>query len=140
MTDKKVDLTALDPSREAERWNRLLDSVATRAWNARRRRLTVSFQVVSWARPALAIAATLALVSWAATYQQDRPGASSSAGSAEVIASKDGAKAGSLSASETAQIGKDQDPTTVLARWAELDEMPPTADILRVLGESHGTD
>ena len=128
MKDEKMDLSVLDPARDAERWNSLVESVARKAWNSRRQQLTVSFQIVSWARPALAIAASLALVSWAATWAQARTGASS--------AYTDGV----TGVTGVTRDRKDQDPTTLLAQWAEADELPPTLEILRVLGARNGTD
>ena len=67
MDEQKIDMSAVDPSRDPERWETLVQSVAARALETRRRRLTVGHQLLSWARPALAIAAeflgSLALVS-----------------------------------------------------------------------------
>jgi hypothetical protein len=64
MDNRPVDLSVLDPSRDARRWAALLESVASRAWAARKRQLTILAQLVHWARPALAIAATIALFCW----------------------------------------------------------------------------
>jgi hypothetical protein len=111
MNGARFDFSALDPARDVDRWERLVDSVATRAWNARRRRLTVSFQVVSWARPVLAIAASIALVSWAASWP---------------------------SGSKTAVI--DGDSAAALARWAAGYDLPPTLEMLQVLGGTDGAD
>ena len=61
--DEKIDFGALDPSRDAQRWERMLSSVIDRVHKKRRPR-SISLQLVSWARPTLAIAASLALVVW----------------------------------------------------------------------------
>jgi hypothetical protein len=114
MDEQKIDLSVLDPSREPERWEKLIRSVARRALAARRRRLTVGYQLLAWARPALAIAAAAALVSWAGNLASPGP---------------------------TATVAEsEEDPAIVLARWASSDERPPATKILRVLGERHGLD
>jgi hypothetical protein len=66
MTDRKIDLTALDPSRDEARWERMVRSVATRGAEgaARRRPGPLLLQLAAWARPALACAAALALAVW----------------------------------------------------------------------------
>ncbi|TNF32164.1 MAG: hypothetical protein EP329_11090 [Deltaproteobacteria bacterium] len=58
-----VDLTPLDPSRDEPRWERMIASVVQRALTEARR-LTVARQLAAWARPVLAIAATLAIAAW----------------------------------------------------------------------------
>lgn len=111
MTDERIDLSSLDPSRDAARWDRLTQSVADRAWKSRQRRITVAHQLLAWARPALAIAATLALIPWIATLVHGQE-------------------------EETPQ----QDPALVLARWANADERPSPSRILEVFGEHHGRE
>ena len=114
MDEQKIDLSDLDPSRDAERWEELVRTVARRALAARRRRLTVGHQLLAWARPALAVAAVAALVSWVGNLASPEP---------------------------TATIAEGQeDPAIVLARWASSDERPSTPKILRVLGERHDVD
>jgi hypothetical protein len=114
MDEQKIDLSVVDPSRDAARWERLVQSVARRAVAARRRRLTVGGQLLAWARPALAIAAGVALVSWVGSLASPEP-------DAPVAESQ-------------------EDPAIVLARWASSDERPSATKILRVLGERHGID
>jgi hypothetical protein len=111
MKDDKVDLSSLDPTVDEQRWDRLVGSIAHRAWSANKRRLTVPLQLVTWARPALAVAACLALVPWGASLLQDDE-------SQQTVASQ-------------------QDPAYVLARWAAEGEQPPPSEILQVLGDSH---
>lgn len=60
-----VDLRLLDPSRDRARWDAMVARVVARAV-AHTRRLTVGAQLAAWARPALALAAALALVTWVA--------------------------------------------------------------------------
>ena len=112
MDEHKIDLSVIDPSRDGPRWERLVQSVAARALGAHRRRLTVGFQLLAWGRPALAIAASVALVSWAGS----------------LVAPKRG----------TPATQKQEDPAIVLAQWAGSDERPAPSQILRVLGEPHG--
>ncbi len=114
MDEQKIDLTVLDPSRDPERWERLVQSVVSRASAARRRTLTVGRQLVAWARPALAIAAGLALLSWAGRLASPEP--------------------------EAAVARARDDPASVLVRWASSDERPPAARILEVLGERDGAE
>jgi hypothetical protein len=60
--DQKIDLTALDPSRDRARWAELVDTITTRV--AQARRPSVTRQLLVWARPTLALAAAVALVVW----------------------------------------------------------------------------
>ncbi|MBI4954595.1 MAG: hypothetical protein HY908_21400 [Myxococcales bacterium] len=116
MSDEKIDLSALDPTHDGPRWERLVQAVAARGRAARRRRLTVSFQLVVWLRPALAAAACLGLLGGVAIATSAPSGA------------------------ERATATAGEDPAFVLAAWAATGERPDTAEILRILGASHGTD
>lgn len=109
---EKVDLSPLDPARNVERWDALVQSVASRALSTHRERSTLSFQVLAWGRPALAAAAALAIVSWALAW-------SSHGGNARVTA-------------DTAQPAAFQ-----LAGWAETGKLPETPQMMSVLGGSN---
>lgn len=111
MSEERVDLSNLDPTRDPQRWDRLVESIASKAWAARQRRLTVAHQLVVWARPSLMAAAVAALLPWIA------------------------ALAGETGSEPQAAI--DADPAYVLAQWAETDERPSASRILQVLGERH---
>ena len=113
MKDDRIDLSCLDPSRDPQRWDRIVASIASRAIEARRRRFTISFQLLAWARPVLAIAATVALGIWA----------------------------GALLNSDSSETwtASSEDPVYKLAGWAIQDQVPPTTEILKVLGEQNGT-
>ena len=111
MDEHKIDLTCLDPSRDHERWDRIVNSLAAKAWAARQRKLTVPIQLLAWARPALAIAAAVALVPWVASLARE-------------------------SGDET-QVTTEQDPALVLAHWASQDERPAPSRILEVLGDRY---
>ena len=113
MKDDRIDLSTIDPSRDTQRWDRLVASVASRAIEARQRRMTISRQLVAWARPVLAIAAAVALGIWAgALLNADR---------------------------NEAATATREDPVYTLAGWAITDQVPSTTEIMKVLGEQNGT-
>jgi hypothetical protein len=60
----KINFDPLDPSRDAQRWQRMVSAVAERVLARRRLRRSIPLQLLSWARPTLAIAAALALLVW----------------------------------------------------------------------------
>lgn len=75
MSDQRIDFSSLDPSRNRQRWEARIATIANRATENRRRRLTIAGQLVAWSRPVLAIAAGLAIVgsvSLAAVGKQTR--------------------------------------------------------------------
>jgi hypothetical protein len=113
MNDDRIDFSSLDPSRDLRRWDQLVVSLASRAIEARRRQFTISRQLVAWARPVLAIAATVALGIWAgALLNADR---------------------------KEATTASSEDPVYTLAGWAIKEQVPSTTEILKVLGEQNGT-
>jgi hypothetical protein len=57
--DEKIDLSPLDPSRDRVRWERMVRSVAAQAAPH-----PVLLDLLRLARPALAIAAALAILAW----------------------------------------------------------------------------
>ena len=109
MTNQKIDFSALDPSRDAKRWESLIESVASRAVAARRRQVSLPYQLMAWMRPALAIAAAAAVVTWV--------GALTSSGT-----------------DSAAALESEEHPAFVLSRWAMADERPSTKKIYQVLG------
>ena len=65
MNDERLDFRALDPSVDADRWNRIVASVAMRGMAARMAavsRPSILELLAGWRRPALALTAILALV------------------------------------------------------------------------------
>ncbi len=110
MDSDKLDLSALDPAGDPARWEALVRRTVARSI-AVRRRASIPALVARWARPALAAAASLALVSWGTVYFTAPPAASSS-----------------QSAS---------DPASALVRWAETGKLPDTASLLNTLGGGH---
>jgi len=111
MNDEKLDLSALDPARDAAAWERRIREVVARAVSARR--WTVSGQLSSWARPALALAAAAALFS----------------GIGLVLAG------GSLDEAKVGSATEQEAPSSVLSRWAASGEQPSASRLLTVLGE-----
>jgi hypothetical protein len=109
MDDERLDLSAIDPYNNRQAWDRLAGSIAAQAWSVRRRRLTIGFQLLAWAHPVLAVAAMLALFSWA----------------------------GALAASgqDTTKTVLPEDPVLALVKWAERDELPSTARVFYVMGQ-----
>jgi hypothetical protein len=61
-----IDFSALDPCRDQLRWVRTIDNLAARALAERRQRTSIEHQLLSWARPVLAVAAGLCLITWTA--------------------------------------------------------------------------
>ena len=108
--DDRIDLAALDPSRDRARWAGLVDAVAARAARAAQaRRPSIPRQVLVWARPTLALAA-VAVAVWGTAYFAAREPEAEAA------------------------------PAELLARWAQNDEVPATTQILEILGDTDGSD
>ena len=106
MNDEPIDLSMLDPTRNRQRWQSRIDKIVVDTVRARQRRPGLFDQVDRFARPALAIAATLALISWGATLQAGNQATTSAVGS----------------------------PTTTLLQWAMNDEVPSTSEVFQSLG------
>jgi hypothetical protein len=106
--DDRIDLSPLDPSNDRERWEELVGSIATRAVAARRQS-PVLLQLVAWSRPALAVAAGLALAIWGVS----------------AVAAGDEAAA-------------DSDPAYALSNLADADELPSASLLLQLLGGENG--
>lgn len=80
MTEPKLDLTPLDPSRDAAAWERRIRAVAARAaaGAARRRPGEFTLQLAAWARPGLALAAAAAIAVWVPAWLRPAGGAPAS--------------------------------------------------------------
>jgi len=114
MDEERLDLSAIDPSHDHEHWDRLVRSVASRGWAAHRARVSVHLQLVSWARPVLAVAAMVALFSWAGALSAPRASGIRSASS--------------------------EDPVVALAKWSQSDALPSTDRVLYVMGEGDAVE
>jgi hypothetical protein len=105
MSDRKIDFSAIDPQRDPDRYNRQVEATAARAL-ARRKGTAFTFTLLASARPALLVAASVALVTWCGvTVRND----------------------------STTENGAD-DAAWVLTRWAVTGEEPSVASMLEVLG------
>ncbi len=107
------DLRPLDPSRDPARWERLIAATSARAaleLARRRRARSPAFVLAGWARPGLAAAAVLALVS------------------AGVLALAPGAEAAQPRVAEALGV-----PGTV-ADWVETGHAPSAAELAASLG------
>lgn len=62
MENNRIDLSPLDPSNDTQRWNVLIESIVERATKLRQRRLSFSYQLFTWAKPAFALAVALAFI------------------------------------------------------------------------------
>ena len=104
MDDDKLDLSPLDPTRDARRFEHLVRSVAAQA-TARRDQGTPALVVRLWA-PALALAASLALAAWLPSLLKAAPAADQAAS---------------------------RDPAGKLLQWARGDS-PSAGEVLDSLG------
>ena len=109
MTDfERIDLSSLDPARNAERWQLRLDETVHLAIRARNRRMTVGRQIYIWTKPLLGIAAGIAGIVWTGALL-------------------------SGSAQDTATA---EDPHATLSAWAAEGEVPSsTSKMLQVMQE-----
>jgi hypothetical protein len=60
--EDRIDFSALDPARDARRWEAMIRTTA--AMGRMRRAPGFAWQVSRWARPAVGLAASFALVLW----------------------------------------------------------------------------
>jgi hypothetical protein len=70
---ERIDLSPLDPAADPARWEDVIARTAARAQAARRAPGSFLAQLVSWGRPALGLAAALALVVWGASLLGGQP-------------------------------------------------------------------
>jgi hypothetical protein len=108
-TPRPIDFSALDPSRHELRWARAIDRVAARGLAERRRRVSVEQQLLSWARPVLAMAAASCLIVWTAGYF--------------VSARR-----------TTSTTDQNTAPALVIATWAANDQVPETSELSGAFG------
>ena len=107
MSNQKIDFSVIDPKRDPERWNRQVEATVARAL-ARRREVAFAFTLLEWARPALLVAAGMALVTWCgATVTQS---------------------------SQAERRETETESPWILTRWAVTGEEPSVASMLEVLG------
>jgi len=113
--DQKIDLSALDPTRDQLRFERMVRGVASQAAARPVRpgedddRLGASALAIQWWKPSLALAACLALAAWA-------PQLFLSTGATETSASAD--------------------PGATLLTWTTQAARPSAAEVLQSLGST----
>jgi hypothetical protein len=95
LDDDRLDLSPLDPTRDAARFEAIVRSVAARA--AARPMRDASSILLAWWRPALALAASLALVPWGPSLLTARTPTSESLSSDPAAAILEWARAGAPS-------------------------------------------
>ncbi|HMA93764.1 MAG TPA: hypothetical protein VKP30_13835 [Polyangiaceae bacterium] len=105
--DNPIDFSTLDPARSPLRWQARIDQIVDATMRARRQRESLPASLLHYARPALAIAAAVALVSWVGAMQSR--------------------------ASATTTGAENSSSTTVL-EWASNDQVPSTSEVLDSLG------
>lgn len=106
MSDLKIDFSGIDPQRDPERWNRQVEDTLGRAL-ARRRGRALALALVEWARPALVVAASVALVTWCGATVRE---------------------------STKRERHAPDAAAWVLTRWAVSGEEPSVASMLEILG------
>jgi hypothetical protein len=111
MEDSGIDLSALGLSRDKDKRSRMVESIVRRAIALRRRRLSITYQLQAWTRPAVALAVAAAIVA--------------------VVGSSIFAER------ESTTTAVKEETAFVVAEWAKENRIPPTATILDVLGGFH---
>ena len=113
MNDDRIDFSPIDPSRDRERWDKVIDSIAVRAAAARGAPRPLSIQLAGWMGPALALAAGVALLVWLAAPPAGPP------------------------APQPACATPRGDPAFALQRWALGESCRSLWDELAMLGVGH---
>lgn len=114
MNDERFDFSCLDPTKDGLRWNGRIVAIADAACAHYRRKLTISGQLLLWARPMLAIAAGLALLGWTSLIAM---GAPTEKASFELTAN---------------------DRSLVVADWVVRNEIPSPELVISVFGRASG--
>lgn len=105
MDPERLDLSTLRPWKDESAFNRAIDSVVQRASE---RKHSFHFQLLRMARPALGLAASLALVTWSVAW---------------MTATK-----------SSSQVTQASDPATQLLTWALHDTVPSTTEMYDTFG------
>jgi hypothetical protein len=116
MRDDRIDLRALDPTLDPERFQRLVAGIgrgAAAELAARRARATVIGQITAWRRPMLAAAATLLIVSGAVLWSTREDDSREGMGVVEAVG-----------------------VPTSLASWVRSGDMPGPGQLLLALQET----
>ena len=108
MSDGKIDFSLIDPQRDPQRWESMVQGVLDKI-DTSTKRVSLVLQLVSWAKPALVMAAAAALLCLVG--------------------------AAVFGTSDTKVQDETTSPALVLSSWASGQSLPSTAHILSVLGE-----
>ena len=108
MNDDKLDLSPLDPEQDEERWEALVTSITRRAVAARERRGLFG-EMLTMSRPALALAAGVAIIVWM----------------------------GAISMRHAEHAPSREDRVMTLLSWANAPTMPEPSEILATFGGNH---
>lgn len=111
MNDGKIDFSLVDPKKDPFHWEMMVQGVLKRVEESKVS-LTLLGQLVYWAKPALVMAAAVALLCMLGAVAIDTTGEASGVTS--------------------------QSPAVALSSWASGESLPGTAQILTILGENHG--
>lgn len=103
--DNPIDFSSLDPSRNHLRWQARIGQIVDTTMRARRQRESLPASLLHYARPALAIAAAIALVSWVGAMR---------------------------SKTSVTTAGAESSSSSVL-EWAINDQVPSTSEVLNSL-------
>jgi hypothetical protein len=114
MDDDRIDFSALDPKRDTARFKRMVDSIVAGARSPVSAALFLVHELVSWGRPAVAIAALLALTAWLPTLVRNGSNWGQSPFSAM------------------------NDPVDLVSSWARTGRVPSEVDPIEALGELDG--
>lgn len=131
-----LDLTSLDPSRDRDRWQGMVRSVAQRAYEARRASRAQRAQgspmeaLLTMARPALAVAAAVTLAVWVGALT--RPGGGSEKRRGESLSSP--TSTGRVTETSTSDFSS----PLALAAFAVRGEYPSPSRFLQIV-EGHRT-
>ncbi len=114
MDDERIDFFALDPKRDARRFERMVDTVVAGARLTPLSPLGLVHQLVVWGRAAVAISALAALTAWLPTLVRSSSNSGQSA------------------------LGRGSDPVELLSSWARTGKVPAEVDPIEALGELDG--
>lgn len=135
MSEDRINLSSLDPARAPLEWELCIARVASEGLARRRRPMGALEQIQAWLRPAVAVAAVLALLAWSVAFWAGggKWFRGASEGAPGVASTSERDEPGVVSTSER------DEPALVLAKWALVDARPSPSEILNVLGGGHVT-
>ena len=112
MSEEHIDLGPLAPWPDRDGFESIVQLVTKRAVESRNQRVSNTFQLNALVKPALALAASVAIVVWIAAFATGKQ-------------------------AEDERVRPKKDPAFELASWAMTDAVPSTSEIIQVLGGSN---